>query len=98
MQSLSRSFLSILCVAAAALSLRGQTEEAKLDTSQPKPAQVSSFTPDEIAGYDGYAPALQTLVLKAAELTHKNLTYTFGSSDPTSGGMDCSGTIYHLLH
>lgn len=33
----------------------------------------------------------------ALELTHKNLTYTYGSADPNVGGMDCSGTIYYIL-
>lgn len=62
-----------------------------------KPAQVSSFTPDDIAGFDEYSPALQKLIRYASELTKQNLTYTFASSDPKNGGMDCSGTIYHLL-
>ena len=31
------------------------------------------------------------------DLTKQNLTYTYGSADPSSGGMDCSGTIYYLL-
>ncbi len=29
------------------------------------------------------------------ELLH---SYKFGSSDPAAGGMDCSGTVYHVLH
>jgi cell wall-associated NlpC family hydrolase len=69
---------------------------------KPKPqvertAQVSSFATDEIASFDDYAPWLQALIEKASTLTRENLTYTFGSSDPKSGGMDCSGTIYRLL-
>ena len=30
-------------------------------------------------------------------LTHLGLTYTYGSSEPSRGGMDCSGTMYHVL-
>ena len=41
---------------------------------------------------------IQQLIRDAIDLTRLNLTYTFGSADPDSGGMDCSGTIYYLLH
>jgi cell wall-associated NlpC family hydrolase len=41
---------------------------------------------------------VQKLIRSASELTQLNLTYTFASSDPKNGGMDCSGTIYHLLN
>ena len=63
----------------------------------PKPAQVSSFSPDELAGFDDYPTEVQELIKKASDLTRQNLTYSFGSSDPKNGGMDCSGTIYRLL-
>lgn len=62
-----------------------------------RPAAVSRITLDDIAGFDSYPPTMQALIRKAAELTTRNLTYRFGSSDPKNGGMDCSGTIYHML-
>jgi cell wall-associated NlpC family hydrolase len=40
---------------------------------------------------------VKTLIADALELTTENLTYTYGSSDPANGGMDCSGTIYYVL-
>lgn len=40
---------------------------------------------------------VQTLVREALELTSRNLRYQFGSADPTSGGLDCSGVIQYLL-
>jgi hypothetical protein len=40
---------------------------------------------------------VKTLISSALELTLQNLTYTYGSSDPLNGGMDCSGTIYYVL-
>lgn len=61
-------------------------------------AQVSSISPADLEGFDHYAPPIQHLIRSALNLTLLNLTYTFGSSDPKRGGMDCSGTIYHLLH
>ncbi len=62
-----------------------------------KVAEVSTLTAEELAGFDNYPPALQDLVRKALKLTTKNLHYKYGSADPASGGMDCSGTIYYLL-
>lgn len=62
-----------------------------------KAAAVSRISAEDIRGFESYSPALQAQVQKAAELTTQGLTYTFGSSDPKSGGMDCSGTIFHLL-
>ena len=61
------------------------------------PAAVSTIDPSEIEGFDADSEPIKKLLLAALDLTKKNLTYTYGSSDPASGGMDCSGTIYHLL-
>ena len=60
-------------------------------------AAVSSIEPEALAHFDSYPPQIQTLIRYALDLTKRNLTYTFGSSDPAKGGMDCSGTIFHLL-
>lgn len=64
----------------------------------PPLAAVSSIEPEELEGFDHYAPQVQELIRKALGLTRMNLSYTFGSADPKKGGMDCSGTIYYLLH
>ena len=61
------------------------------------PAAVSSLNPDDIAGFDGYPKQVRSLVESSLALTHLGLTYTFGGSNPSEGGMDCSGTIYHVL-
>lgn len=68
------------------------------ESGSPRLAAVSSVEPEEIDGFDSYAPQIQALIRKALGLTKQNLTYTFGSADPKRGGMDCSGTIYFLLH
>jgi len=65
---------------------------------EPRVAKVSSIAPDELEGFEHYAPQIQQLIRSALDLTKLNLTYAFGSSNPKQGGMDCSGTIYHLLH
>jgi cell wall-associated NlpC family hydrolase len=33
----------------------------------------------------------------ALELTRRNLDYKYGSADPASGGMDCSGFVFYVL-
>jgi cell wall-associated NlpC family hydrolase len=40
---------------------------------------------------------VQRLLTSALELTSQNLTYKYGSADPASGGMDCSGFVYFVL-
>ena len=71
----------------------------------PKPAAANANTrpnatvePDDIAEFAAQPPRIQQLIRDAIDLTRLNLTYTFGSADPDNGGMDCSGTIYYLLH
>lgn len=40
---------------------------------------------------------MKELIESALELTRQELTYTYGSADPTNGGMDCSGFVYYIL-
>ncbi len=48
--------------------------------------------------FDHYPPEVKELVKKALSLAGSHLRYRYGSSNPSNGGMDCSGTIYYLLH
>ncbi|HJW38647.1 MAG TPA: NlpC/P60 family protein [Candidatus Udaeobacter sp.] len=56
-----------------------------------------SLSPDQIADYDNYPPKVRQIIDAGVALTKQNLGYTYGSADPTNGGMDCSGFIYYLL-
>jgi cell wall-associated NlpC family hydrolase len=56
-----------------------------------------SLSPDEIAGYDSYSPKVRQIIDAGLALTKQNLGYTYGSADPSNGGMDCSGFIYYVL-
>jgi hypothetical protein len=47
--------------------------------------------------YPELSRAAQRLLRQALALTERNLGYKYGSDDPASGGMDCSGTIHYLL-
>jgi cell wall-associated NlpC family hydrolase len=60
-------------------------------------APNATVEPDEIVEFAAQPPRIQQMIRDAVDLTRLNLTYTFGSADPDSGGMDCSGTIYYLL-
>ncbi|HEY6677059.1 MAG TPA: NlpC/P60 family protein [Terrimicrobium sp.] len=53
--------------------------------------------PEDLRGFYNNPPEVQQLLTTALELTEQNLSYLYGSADPTRGGMDCSGTIYFLL-
>ena len=74
-----------------------QTNEGP-STEGPPVAAVSSIDEADIQGFEHYAPQIQELIRQSLALTKLNLTYTFGSADPKNGGMDCSGTIYYVLH
>ena len=63
----------------------------------PAPANVASMRPDNIREFDKQPPKVQQLIRNALALTERNLTYKYGSSDPSEGGMDCSGFIYYVL-
>lgn len=71
-------------------------------TPSPSPAKKhgapnATLTSDEIKGFADYSPKVQQLLSSALELTTRNLDYKYGSDDPASGGMDCSGFVYFVL-
>jgi len=68
-------------------------------TPSPKPkfAPNATLQPEELVEYEGQPARVKSLISDSLQLTTQNLTYTYGSADPANGGMDCSGTIYHVL-
>ena len=63
----------------------------------PAAAAVSTIDPSEIEGFDADPEPVRKLLGAALDLTKRNLAYVYGATDPASGGLDCSGTIYYLL-
>ncbi len=61
------------------------------------PAIVTPLDSSALGDFEKNPPAVRDLLEKSLALTKRNLGYKFGSSDPADGGMDCSGTIYHVL-
>lgn len=72
-----------------------KTEEKPVE---PTKAAVSTISIEELRDFDKYPKQVQSLVQSALALTHLELGYLYGSHDPAKGGMDCSGTVYHMLH
>jgi peptidoglycan DL-endopeptidase CwlO len=56
-----------------------------------------SLSPDEIVAYETYPTKVRQILDAGLALTKQNLGYTYGSTDPKNGGMDCSGFIYYVL-
>jgi cell wall-associated NlpC family hydrolase len=73
--------------------------QAKLSSSGalPPPTHVATLISSDLREYALQSPQVQRLIDRALKLTTQNLNYQYGSSDPASGGMDCSGTVYFLL-
>ncbi|QJE96372.1 C40 family peptidase [Luteolibacter luteus] len=55
--------------------------------------------PEDLKEYASLSGPRKRIVDKSLELAAKDtwLRYTFGSADPASGGLDCSGAVYHIL-
>src|SRR4051812_10956990 len=56
-----------------------------------------SIQSSEIIGYEKYPARVRKVLGVALDLTTRNLSYKYGSDDPASGGMDCSGFIHYVL-
>ncbi|MES2708002.1 MAG: NlpC/P60 family protein [Verrucomicrobiota bacterium] len=90
-----RSFLALLAGAALGVGC-GNTEAARTDPGTDS-AITSSLEIDDLAGSKFWPEHLRSLITYALSLTPRGLGYQFGSSEPDAGGMDCSGTLYHVM-
>lgn len=60
-------------------------------------APNASIAADDLVEFHAQPAAVRKLIESCLELATQNLTYTYGSSDPKSGGLDCSGFIYFVV-
>ena len=67
------------------------------ENNSPNVAPPATIKPEELGGFSRQSAEIQQLIRTSLALTERNLTYKYGSADPTSGGMDCSGFIYYVL-
>ncbi len=58
---------------------------------------VVTLATADLQDFEHQPPQVQRLIQSALELTKRNLRYKFGSADPSTGGIDCSGVIQYLL-
>jgi len=56
-----------------------------------------SLSLNQIEGYQNDPSKVRQILDAGLALTKENLGYTYGSADPKSGGMDCSGFVYYVL-
>src|SRR5438132_5712303 len=82
----------------AADSQDGNNQTKKEEAEKrPAPPSVASLQPSDVHEFNSQPPKVQEFIRSALALTERNLAYIYGSSDPNSGGMDCSGFIYYVL-
>ena len=56
-----------------------------------------SISSDQLQNFSNNGSKVQNVIHTLLALTQNHLQYHYGSADPKTGGMDCSGTIYYLL-
>lgn len=81
----------------ALLALSPLRPQASAQEQIRRPAAVSTIAETELVEFSAQPSKIQALIRSALALTRLNLTYLFGSNEPRRGGMDCSGTMHHLL-
>ena len=64
-------------------------------TSNQNPESISTET---LQNFNLNQEKVKKIIDLALTLSSENLGYQYGSANPKSGGMDCSGTIYYILN
>jgi cell wall-associated NlpC family hydrolase len=89
-----------LLILTAVTSLSAAPTLAASPSSPPSPVadgRVATLDPSDLRDFDLQPAPVRQLLTQALQMTKLGLSYRYGSDDPVTGGMDCSGTIYHLL-
>lgn len=56
-----------------------------------------SIATTELPTFSANSPKVQEAIHLLLNLAQQDLTYQYGSADPSEGGMDCSGTIFYAF-
>jgi cell wall-associated NlpC family hydrolase len=94
--------MTLVLMILALTGVLGQTQTPTVEPSSPlapflAEGRVATLDPSDLQDFASQPPAVRRLITEALRLTRLGLSYRYGSDDPASGGMDCSGTVYHLL-
>ena len=84
----------------AALAIKATESDAVPEGSVSMKAKVApnaTIAPEDIVEFHAQPAGVRKLIESSLGLAGQNLTYTYGSADPASGGLDCSGFIYYVL-
>jgi cell wall-associated NlpC family hydrolase len=73
------------------------TPKSSASPSPKKKGAPATISASEIADYEKYPENVRKVTDVALELTTRNLEYKYGSADPASGGLDCSGFVFYVL-
>ncbi|MEM1296244.1 MAG: NlpC/P60 family protein [Verrucomicrobiota bacterium] len=80
-------YLKVLFLTLSPLIIHGQVSTRPL----------SQLEPVDIVEFEGQPAIIQQLISFALEIGKEGLAFKYGSFDPKNGGMDCSGTVHHIL-
>jgi peptidoglycan DL-endopeptidase CwlO len=75
----------------------GPNEGGGSDAQNKPAAPMATIKPEALREFSEQPAEVQRLIRNSLTLTELNLSYKYGSADPASGGMDCSGFIYYVL-
>jgi cell wall-associated NlpC family hydrolase len=64
--------------------------------SAPDP-RTTTIPATQLRDFEKEPEGVRKLIQTGLDLASRGLRYTYGSSDPANGGMDCSGFIYYVL-
>ncbi len=59
--------------------------------------RTQAIATSELESFENYPSGVKKMIVQAMQLAKMNLTYQYGSAQPSNKGMDCSGTINYLL-
>jgi peptidoglycan DL-endopeptidase CwlO len=82
----------------SATPVSSETPKPTASASPKKKGAPASISATQIIGYENYPEPVRKMIDTALELTTRNLDYKYGSADPSSGGMDCSGFVFYVLN
>jgi len=85
-------------------ALKPGEEQTPVDNAGEEPAKgwrgtgpTVTLAATDLREFESQPVQVQRLIQSALDLTKRNLRYKFGSADPSTGAIDCSGVIQYLL-